>query len=383
MVHNLQANPIVRAYPIGLALEKLGYEVEVVGFLIGKNELYKPYANKLNFKTIYLEKESVISYILGLPKILKLIKGDIIYAFKPLWTTLFLGLLASGFGFKKTIMLDVEDDELFFSNANKSKFHSIFNFFFRNWNSINSYGKLLVLHCLLFFVKKRTVVSSKLRNRYGGDIILHGPSEIIFNPKNYNKFNSRKRFNLPLDKILILFAGIPHEHKGVSTIVSALKEMSDEFIFVAAGPKNHIEFKKAKNKLNERCILLGLIDNSEMPNLLSAVDITPILQLKNIFSESQMPAKLFEAMSMGKTIIATATSDIANILVGEKNYKRGFIVNYNDTNQLKETLIYFKINKESIKKIQKNAIEYFLNEASVNANSKKLRSIMNGKNKFI
>jgi len=383
IVHNLQANPIVRAYPIALALKKLGYNVEIVGFLIGKKDVYKPYANKFNYKTIYLEKESVISYLFGLSKILKLIKGDIIYAFKPLWTTFFLGLLASGFGFKKTILLDVEDDELFFSNNNKSKFDSILHFFFRGWNGLNSYGKLLFLHLLLFFVKKITVVSSKLRKRYGGDIILHGPSEIIFNPNNYNKFNSRREFNLPQDKILILFAGIPHKHKGIHTIVSALKSMGDEFIFVAAGPKNHIEYVKAKKILKEKCILLGLIDNSQMPSLLSAVDITPILQMKTVFTESQMPAKLFESMSMGKTIIATNTSDIANVLEGKKHYKRGFIVDFNDVNQFKETLNYYKKNKESINQIQKNAMEYFMNEASVNANAKKLLHILNNKNESI
>ena len=96
-----------------------------------------------------------------------------------------------------------------------------------------------------------------------------------------------------------------------------------------------------------------------------------------------MPAKLFESMSMGKTIIATNTSDIANVLEGKKHYKRGFIVDFNDVNQFKETLNYYKKNKESINQIQKNAMEYFMNEASVNANAKKLLHILNNKNESI
>ena len=75
--------------------------------------------------------------------------------------------------------------------------------------------------------------------------------------------------------------------------------------------------------------------------------------------------------------------ETTDITEGKKHYKRGFIVDFNDVNQFKETLNYYKKNKESINQIQKNAMEYFMNEASVNANAKKLLHILNNKNESI
>ena len=98
IVHNLSTNPIVRAYPTAIALEKLGYKVEIAGFLIGKDRVYEPYANKYHYKTVYIGNGKIIDYLKGLPKLLKLIDGDIIYAFKPLMTSFFVALIKSRFG---------------------------------------------------------------------------------------------------------------------------------------------------------------------------------------------------------------------------------------------------------------------------------------------
>jgi hypothetical protein len=135
IVHNLSANPIVRAYPFALALMRMGYEVEVAGFLIEKENVYQPYANKLKFKTVFIGKGGLINYLKGLPKLLKMIEGDIIYAFKPRMTSYFVGLLKSKFGLKRMLLLDAEDDELFFTYKNWFQF--LYLFFIRGWNNPN------------------------------------------------------------------------------------------------------------------------------------------------------------------------------------------------------------------------------------------------------
>lgn len=375
-MHNLSSNPIVRAYPIALALERIGYEVEVVGFLIEKNTVYQPYADKFKYKTVFIGNGGMLKYLRGFPKLLKLIDGDIIYAFKPRMTSFFVGLLKSQFGTKKELILDAEDDELFF--AYKNWLHYLYYYFIRGWNNPNAHLKLLFLHLFLFPAKKRTVVSSKLQKRYGGEIILHGPDEIVFNPDLYDQLESRKRFKLPQYKKLILFAGVPHEHKGVRTIINALEVIdNDNYILVCAGPPDHYLFIEAKIRLGNKCIILGMVDNSKMPLLLSAVDITPMLQKRMKFTESQMPAKLFEAMAMKKLIIATDASDIGKVLGKNESEKRGFMVDYDNIDQFIEALKTSIESPKLTERMTENSRRYYLAEASVFAISEKFKLIMN------
>jgi len=374
IVHDLSSNPIVRAYPLALALQRLGYKIEVVGFLIGKNQVYPPYADKFEYKTVFI-KGGIFSYLIALPKILKLIKGDIIYAFKPIMTSFFVGLLKSWFGLKKTLILDAEDDELYFKYTGFLNF--IYLFFIRGINNPNAHRNLLLLNLFLFPAKIRTVVSSKLQKRYGGEILLHGPDETIFNPSKFNKTEARENLNLPQDKILILFAGVPHEHKGINTIIKTLHSIqNDKFIFVGAGPSNHEWFERAKSNLGDRCILLGYVPNNKMPLLLAAIDIVPILQRKTKFTESQIPAKLLEAMAMEKIIIATYASDIGKILGNNEIDKRGFIIDYDNADQLTEILFDIRNNPKEGLLMGKRARNYFLKEASIAANTLKFNKYL-------
>lgn len=376
IVHDLSINPIVRAYPFYLALKKLGYDVEIVGFLIRKNEIYPPYKRKASFKTVVVKNPGLWEYLKGLPKLLSLIEGDIIYAFKPRMTSYFPGLIKSFFGLRKPLLLDAEDDELYFEYSGPLNF--LYLFFVRGWLFPNAHKYLLILHLFLFPTPKKTVVSSKLKKRYGGDIILHGPDESIFDPKLYDKSSCRKKFLIENDKKVILFAGVPHDHKGIDIIIEALSKINeDDFLFVCAGPKNHTNFKYAKEKLGNKCRLLGNVPNEKMPELLAASDIVPILQKETKFTESQMPAKLFEAMAMEKIIIATDVSDIGFVLGKNEgdSRRRGYILESNNVDSLIKKLKILK-NLSEAKKYAENARLFYLENASVAAISGKLNSIL-------
>lgn len=118
-----------------------------------------------------------------------------------------------------------------------------------------------------------------------------------------------------------------------------------------------------------------MVDNNKMPSLLAAVDITPMLQKKMKFTESQMPAKLFEAMAMKKLIIATDASDIGLVLGKDESTRRGFIIDYDDTERLIE-LLSVTINKSSlIDEISENARNFYLSDASVGVLTQKLSII--------
>jgi hypothetical protein len=51
-VHNLAHNPIVRAAPIAVAFEHLGWDVEIIGYLAEGAQVYEPFRNAFTFRTL-------------------------------------------------------------------------------------------------------------------------------------------------------------------------------------------------------------------------------------------------------------------------------------------------------------------------------------------
>ena len=169
----------------------------------------------------------------------------------------------------------------------------------KGWNFSGSLKYKLLLHPLTRCCHRTTVVSRKLQERYGGTIVLHGPDQHLFNPEQpaLAKDDCRRKFGLPLESSLVLFAGTPQYHKGLTTIVDALmRPKASAYILVLAGNKENPEFQRAASRLGNRCVLIGLVDNRKMPYLLAAVDVVPTPQHANAFTQSQIPAKLLEAM---------------------------------------------------------------------------------------
>jgi glycosyltransferase involved in cell wall biosynthesis len=82
-------------------------------------------------------------------------------------------------------------------------------------------------------------------------------------------------------------------------------------------------------------VVLPKISFQNLPEFLSAADIVAIPQRQTSDSVGQMPAKLFDAMSMAKPIIATRVSDIPEVLDN-----CGYLVDPNKPSQLADAIKY-------------------------------------------
>lgn len=174
-----------------------------------------------------------------------------------------------------------------------------------------------------------------------------------------------------------MFAGTPRPHKGVELVSETLCEMhDDEFIFLMVGPQKHGIFESANEILGDQCIIMQPIPYEQMPKLLTAVDIVTIMQKDNEYSNSQIPAKLLDAMAMEKIIIATNVSDISNILGVGKADKRGIVVKPNSKDDLKKALLFVKNNFEDSLAMGIKARTYYLKHACIAANAEKLQEII-------
>lgn len=323
-VHNLCGNPIVRAAPIAVALETLGCQVEILGFLPKGRDIYDPFRHRFEYRTLENPESETAVWRRG-RALAMLARGSFLYAFKPLHSTLWPAYLASRMTpTRRQLALDVEDDELHdFVPSPKGIFqrrHGLLAHWFRRHAAFT------------------TVATRLLHRRYGGTIIRHASSdEKVFRiPAGEPSQQSRREFGLPEDGALVLFAGVPHDHKGLNELVAALARPPCENLhLVLAGPIDSRRFVAAKQLLGNRCHILGMVENSRMSSLLAAVDIVPVLQHDTAIARAQLPAKAMEAMAAGRAVIGTAVGDLAELLGGPPGKQRGWVVpNARDADQL-------------------------------------------------
>jgi len=101
--------------------------------------------------------------------------------------------------------------------------------------------------------------------------------------------------------------------------VEALAQHHPDAHLVLCGDATDRAFLDARQRLNERCHLLEYRPNAQMPEVLAAVDIVPVLQQKTPYTQAQVPAKPLEAMAMEKAVIATPVSDLEALLGNDAN----------------------------------------------------------------
>lgn len=376
-VHDLAANPIGRMHPLLRAIEQGGHTTEVMGFLISGDDVYLPYRGKHDCRTIR-STGSVLSVFRDAWKLSRLATGDVIYAGKPLLTSLFPALLASGFGRRKPLFLDVEDDDVWAPDGSDS-FSGFINFYIRGFKRATCCKWGLVLHPFTRTAKAITVSSRKLQKRYGGTIVRHGPDESIFDPSlpALDRALARAHYRIPEGGLVIAFAGTPHRHKGFDDLLAAVAQCHHEFRLLLCGDPEHPLFQQARLMFPGRCIFTGFLPNDDMPRFLSAGDIVPILQRDTRYSQAQLPAKLLEAMAMAKLVVATRVGDLPEILGEGTAHPRGWVISPEDSAALSRVLDEIAGLAEEARQARASAArQWYLEHASVRANAEILGRVL-------
>lgn len=376
-VHDLAANPIGRLHPILAALQRLGHEIEVLGFLISGPEVYLPYRDKYRYITLR-STGSAPDVFKQSASLADRASGELIYAGKPLLTSFLPALIAAKTRTRKPLFLDVEDDDVWAPDGSDG-LRGFINFYLRGFRAATSAKYGVLLHPFLRFADAVTVSSRKLQRRYGGTIVQHGPDENVFNPDlpELNRQRCREHFGLKTENLTIVFAGTPHRHKGFDKLLAGLARTEYPYQLLLCGDPQHPLFRQAEEMFGSRCTFTGFLPNQEMTRLLAAGDIVPILQSSGRYSEAQLPAKLLEAMAMGKWIIGTRVGDIPLLLGEESGEKRGWVVNPDDAIDFSRALGELtSMAPEDLAEISRKTRKYFLENASVEANTAKMSAML-------
>lgn len=357
-VHSLSDNPIGRVVPLALALAP-DYEVEVLGFT-HRGTINETYRDLVTYRVLNCSLD-VIAVLREMPRLGSMATGDVIYACKPLLTSLGPALIASGFGRRKPLLLDVEDDEWVPMGVSWGDF--VRRDLLKGWRHATAWKYTQLMRPFAHCASTVTVSSTALQRRHGGVIVRHGPDERLFDPDlPLLREATRRRYGLPEGVPLALFAGTPQPHKGFGVLRRALLDSrARAWHLVLIGEAENPEFVACAEALPGRTTRLGFVRREDMPAVLHAVDAVPIPQLPMRFAQSQLPAKLLDAMAMGTPVAVSRVGDLPEIL-GEGS--RGWLFAPGDAGGLAACLQAIAAHPGAAAERAGRARAWFLAEAS-------------------
>jgi len=244
---------------------------------------------------------------------------DIVHLSKPRIPNIFFGLLYKLIWDAKVLM-DIDDEELAFVKAEspisvddyikqKGRLPDLNNLASSDWTRI-AVGLAKEFDGI-------TVANPALQQRYGGDIIRHARNEKLFQPSIELKQSSRRKYGIATGKKVVLFFGTPREHKGLLETAEAISVSgSKDVVFVVAGgfPDAALKQKLQETKGVEY-LFLGPQSFRDVPEVVALGDICVLLQQPELLvSQFQIPAKLSDALAMGKIVILQDLPSTADVI---------------------------------------------------------------------
>lgn len=139
-----------------------------------------------------------------------------------------------------------------------------------------------------------------------------------FNPNELfliDKFDARKRLDLPLDKKIIFSLGNLEERKGFQYLMDAMKYVTnkrDDVVCIIGGTgpiKKKLEKKIYDLKLNHCIKLIGFIPNNKIIYYYNSADVFVLPSL----SEGN-PTVMFESLGCGKPFVSTRVGGVPEII---------------------------------------------------------------------
>lgn len=323
---DLSTNAMSRTQVLAEVLGR-DFEVEVVGSAFGDG-IWPP-VRRAPWRTTAVMGTTWPWYARSLRQLRRVLSGDVIYALKPLPTSLGVALAARRRGVAPVI-LDVEDDELSFRPpASILRPRSIASALLqpnsRYWTQRVGRG--------ISGVDAVTVATSGLQRRYGGSLIPHVRDTALLAPTSGARDSGRRLLGDPRQRV-ILFAGTPRPFKGVAELASAVSRTRNATRLVLAGADEAEPFVRTLVRDFPNLHVLPPYERHELVLLLEAADVVVVPQRATPQTEHQLPAKLLDAMAVGRPTVATAVSDIPAILANG----RGLVVPPGDIQGLADAI---------------------------------------------
>ncbi|MDY6805510.1 MAG: glycosyltransferase family 4 protein [Cyanobacteriota bacterium] len=368
----------VRPFLLSQALQKIGCEVEILGFVDEDSP-----TNLSNTKVPIIAIPSQKYYpkfLFSAQKLLKQITGDIIYAYKLKPSSLGLALWKK----RQTgcpVFLDIDDWELSWHGGDNWKYRPSLKQFARDIlkpkGALRQPDNPIYLKWIERLVSKAdrvTLHNQFLQKRFGGVYLPNGKDIDLFDPGKYDPEISRERYGLK-DYRILMFPGAPRPYKGVEDVLIALEELNQpdlRLAIVGGSPYDDYD-RQLTEKWGKWIIKMPKYPPTEMPAIVAAAHIIVVPQRDNPAAKAQFPLKLTDGMAMAKPIIGTKVGDIPDIL-GDT----GYLVEPSSPLQLAEKIQWIFDNMEKARETAMKARERCIKNYSIETMTLILSDLMTG-----
>lgn len=375
---NLSGNSLGRTYLLAKILQR-NYEVEIIGPIFG-DDIWSPVVNDKSITYKPVKFHGRLKPYRQIRKLSKEIDGEVIYASKPFFTSFGLGLLKKLFNDKKVI-LDIDDWQMGFIKDYYRKFSFVYRLIFLTSSAlflyrITSIWNVWLCEKLVPLADDITVSNRFLQKKFGGTIIWHARDTDAFNPLRFDGNLLREKYEIPNKKKVVMFFGTLRPHKGIEDLIKAVSLIKDiDVVLVIVGIDESDRYAKSlsktiEKKLDKSLMRFGLQPFDSVPQFLSMADVVVIPQSTSFSTAGQTPAKVFDAMAMAKPVIATAVSDLPEILNG-----CGWVVEPGNPVQLADSIQYALNNKKEAEEMGWKARQKCIEKYSWNAMESSLTNL--------
>ena len=217
--------------------------------------------------------------------------------------------------------------------------------------------KRLVLSISERFLPKgsiRFVSTTKLKEVYGGDIVMQ------------NVANEKKERT-------VLYAGSLYPHKGIHTLIEAVQLLENTKLFIfGSGDEKYV--KMLKELAGEETFFAGQAPKEVVDFFTEHCDVYVIPTLPTMYSEAQIPAKVFEPMAYGKPIVATDVGDNRKI-IGDA----GLLVSPDNISELSKAIGKILSDKKLASELGRKAKERYNRKYSQKVMDEKIRELVKQK----
>jgi glycosyltransferase involved in cell wall biosynthesis len=283
------------------------------------------------------EKSYILAYVLTLFSVFlnvfkstRKINPEVIILNYPSIYTGILGFLIGKKLLRKSVLLDFNDliaqYTIHLLNLRPRSVAAWFCILIQNLIAKNS-DKIIVT---TNYIKKYTLDLGVADEKIA--FIPNGVDTKYFDPSKYITANLKEQLNLT-DKKICLYCGRLDNWAGINVILRLSKAFNTSnpsvyFVIVGSGAQKN-------NAFAENAIFLGEVTYEKVPEILAVADVVLVPFPDNEVSRAASPLKLFEAMAMGKAVVASKVDGIEEVISDREN---GLLVNPDNITKWIETV---------------------------------------------
>lgn len=298
LCHTLSGNAFGRAWVLAQLLQP-NFDVHIVAACRPDDQLWTPARTACDVEIRRWTPWSFPGFVARAPSIARrLITGEVIYAVKPHLTSLGLGFRARKV-LGRPLIADVDDWELGFSSLGK-------DLLLAPWALLSAASALHTrrLSAVVRQADAVTVSNQFLQNEYGGTWIPHARALLA------------GRGDVPsASPPTVVFAGTPRRHKGLGDLLDAFQRIERPArLRVIGGALDAELVQDAARRGDARISIEPPVPMEALFGILASADVIVVPQSDSPASRGQLPAKLLDAMAVGRAIVSTAVGDIPSWL---------------------------------------------------------------------